>query len=197
MQRYFPQRKSVRLSEYDYSSSGWYFITICTQDHHELFGKIVDSKMILNEYGKIVGKVLLKLPQRYKNIKLDKYIIMPNHFHGIIVINNDNMNNNDIYCRGRVSRPVNPNRIETPNGRGNPAPTMVTLGQIIAYFKYQSTKQINILFGSLPGTKLWQRNYYEHIIRNEKSLNKIRQYIIDNPPKWEIDKYNPKNIEKF
>jgi len=170
-----PKRKQIRLMGYDYSSSGWYFITICVQKHQCLFGEIIDGIMKLNGAGKIINRFWLKIPKRFKNVELDKYIIMPNHLHGIIVIN-------DI-------------------GRENRAPT---LGQIVAYFKYQSTKYINNMVGAgsprpihagspRPIQKIFQRNYYEHIICNEKSLNKIREYIRLNPKMWDRDRNNPEN----
>jgi putative transposase len=127
----------------------------------------------------------LKIPLRFKNVTLDQFQIMPNHFHGIIVIN-------DEMCHGQyvgVGFP-DPNGLSlNDHGRGNRAPT---LGQMVAYFKYQSTKQINQL-RKTPGQRLWQRNYYEHVIRTENDLNKIREYIKINPQIWGRDRNNPKN----
>jgi len=168
-----PQRKSIRLKNYDYSSSGWYFVTICTQNRKCLFGNIVgvglsDPSMILNDVGKMVNQWWLKMQKRFKNVTLDEYKIMPNHVHGIIIT----------------------------DGRENRAPT---LGQIVGFFKYQSTKQINnhsVGAGIIPPKtirKIWQRNYYEHIIRTGNDLNKIRQYIQDNPRMWDRDRNNPRN----
>ena len=111
----------------------------------------------------MVGKQIL----HFKNVRLYEFVIMTNHIHGIIIINDR---------RGEVTSPLR-----------NP-----TLGQIIAYYKYQSTKQVN-KFRKTPGEKVWQRNYFEHIIRNEKSLYQIRRYIIDNPLHWEKDSENPQN----
>jgi len=153
-------RKQIRLKKYDYAQSGWYFVTICTQNRECLFGEIVDGKMKLNDVGNIIDTQWNGLLNRFHNIQLDEYVVMPNHFHGIIII------------------PSN-------NGRDNPAPT--TLGRIIAYFKYESTKQINQYYvgaGILPPhtiKKIFQRNYYEHIIRNEEELHAIRRYIEKNP----------------
>jgi len=144
-----------------------------------MFGNIVDGKMKLNEYGKIAKKEWLKTSKLRKNVKLDIYQIMPNHIHGIIII-----------VGAGLSRPQ--------SGSSRP-----TLGQIVAYFKYQSTKQINdIINGSENPTptgeyvikKTFQRNYYEHVIRNEQSLNEIREYIKNNPKNWETDRNNPKNV---
>ena len=163
-------RRSIRLKGYDYSQEGLYFVTICCQNKECLFGKIVDNEMILNNARKIANDCWQQISKHFPNVILHEYVIMPNHFHGIIQIvgagsarHDDKMNDNmDL-------------------GLANPAPTM-PLGNIIGYFKYQTTKQID-----LP-TKLWQRNYYEHIIRNEKSYQHIAEYIINNPKIWGKDK---------
>jgi putative transposase len=171
-----PQRKQIRLKGWNYATPWWYFVTVCTQDRKPLLGHIVDGEMVLNDAGKMVDKWWLKIHERFKTVELDFYQIMPNHLHGIIIVG------------ARSPRP-SLGSSDPDNGRGNPAPT---LGQIVAYFKYQSTKQINALNGT-PGKRLFQRNYYEHIIRNERSLFKIRWYIKNNPRTWERDRNNPKN----
>ncbi len=172
----FPQRKNLRLKHWDYSTPWWYFVTVCTQDRKCLFGNVVDVKMVLNDVGKMIERVLSKLSTKFP-VELDQTQIMPNHIHTIIIVG--------------AGSPRPQNGVENPkNGRGNRAPT---LGQIVAYFKYQSTKQINALNGT-PGKRLFQRNYYEHIIRNERSLHELRTYIKDNPRKWDEDKNNPKNF---
>ncbi len=116
------------------------------------------------------------LPQRFATIELDEFVIMPNHIHGIIVI----CDKPNVNCRGGVAPPQG----EETSPLQKPA-----LGKIIAYFKYQTTKQINQIHGT-PGNRIWQRNYYDHIIRSEKSLAKIREYIINNPLQWELDSEN-------
>ncbi|MFH0771891.1 MAG: transposase [Candidatus Omnitrophota bacterium] len=179
MNKKFYSRKQNRLPTYDYSENGYYYITVCTHNQQELFGSIENDKMILNEYGKIIKDTWLKIPAHFTNVDLDEYIIMSNHIHGIIQI-----------VGARLPRPnedINDNVI----GRGNPAPT---LGQIIAYFKYKSTKQINES-RSTPGRKIWQRNYYDHVIRNDKSLSNIREYIVNNPLTWGADENNPMNYK--
>ena len=120
----------------------------------------------------IVEKEWLMTEKMRSNIRIDKYIVMPNHFHGIIIINAD--------CRGGVTPPLR----------------KYTLGQIVAYFKYQTTKQINQTRGT-PGISLWQRNYYEHIIRNEKELDNICRYIEGNPVLWEYDHENPGRLHEI
>jgi REP element-mobilizing transposase RayT len=166
-------RRSIRLQNYDYSQQGAYFVTICTLQRECLFGEIIEREIQLNDYGKIVLKWWNKLNQHFPKVETDAFVIMPNHIHGIVVIEKS---------KGRTEV------TETENVRN------AHLGQIIAYFKYQSTKQINGIRG-LPGVRIWQRNYYEHIIRNEDVLNRAREYIIDNPASWDKDRENPERIK--
>ncbi len=160
-------RQSIRLKKYDYSKSGLYFITICTQNRKCLFGNIVGVGrdrpilMILNQYGKIIENVWESLPGHHP-VELDAFQIMPNHVHFILHI---------------------------VSGASRRAPTG-TLGFIVGMFKTECTKQINKLQNT-PGRKIFQRNYYEHIIRNEIELSKIRQYIKNNPLFWKKDINNP------
>ncbi len=171
-------RRSIRLRGYDYSQCGAYFITICVQHRKCLFGKIVNGEMILNEYGKIVELCLNAISTHYQNVILDEYIIMPNHIHIIIIVG---AGSSLPYTQINIGR-ENPAEINT--GRENPAPT---IGNIVGYFKYMATKQINDVIKN-GVQKIFQRNYYEHIIRNENEYNNIAQYIIDNPKNWSVDK---------
>ncbi len=187
-----PNRQSIRLKNYDYSQPGYYFITICTQDRIHRFGKIIDEKMRLNDAGEIVADEWEKTPIMRKNIQLDEWIIMPNHFHAIITVgarctrppNNTRPMNN--------TRPLTENgrtvNGRTVNGRMQSAPTdsWVVLGDIVRGFKSSVTKRVRQL-PNMNDTRLWQRNYWEHIIRNENELNHIRNYIRHNPQKWETD----------
>ena len=159
-------RKSNRLKNYNYSQNGIYFLTICTKNRKEFFGEIKNGKMYLNDYGKIVEKCWLDLPNHYKNCILDTCVIMPNHIHTIIEINN-------ILNVGTGFKPV---------------PTGHSLSEIIRGFKTFSSKYINKLKN--PNIFQWQRSFYDHVIRNETSLNKIREYIIENPKMWERDRNN-------
>ena len=164
-------RRSIRLKGYDYSQAGGYYLTIVTQNRECLFGEILDGKIILNKYGLIVKTIWNDLPNHYNHIKLDEYVIMPNHIHGIVIINDD-------------------------VGAGfKPAPTIKRHGlpEIVRGFKTFSSRRIN-QYRNTPGQKLWQRNYYEHIIRNDDELNRIREYIINNLLKWETDRNHPDNI---
>lgn len=189
-------RRSIRLKGYDYSSEGAYYVTIVTQDRVFLFGEIVDGEMHLNEYGEIVQKWWNEIPNHFPNVELGAFVIMPNHIHGIIFIITER--------RGEVLSPRNSPRND-PNsndldlhtdspmnlGGETPPPRKPTLGQIVAYFKYQSTKEMNRIETENAITKFWQRNYYEHIIRDEKDMQRITGYIESNPLHWGIDDNNP------
>jgi len=165
-------RRSIRLQGYDYSQGGAYFVTLCAQDRECLFGEIVNGEMLLNDAGRIVANSWEWLAEQYDHVSLDEYVVMPNHAHGIIVITDD--------CRGG-SRTA-PTRT-APTGKRKP------IGRLIGAFKTVSTKRINELREN-AGTKLWQRNYWEHIVRNEPELNRIREYIHNNPAQWEDDSLN-------
>jgi REP element-mobilizing transposase RayT len=164
-----PNRCSIRLQGYDYSQDGLYYVTICVQNKVCLFGEVKDGEMILNEAGRMVDDEWQYLRIKYPHIKLHEYVIMPNHFHGIVEIT-DNVG-------AGSARPENG---QFNIGRANPAPT---IGNIIGYFKYQTTKKLNLSF------RLWQRNYYEHIIRNEQAYENIAGYILNNPYNWKNDDY--------
>lgn len=159
-------RRSIRLKGYDYSQAGLYFITICCQNRICLFGKTNDGEMILNDAGKMVQMAWDDLPNHYGHIKLDTFIIMPNHIHGIIALTN-------------VGTGLKP----APTGKRHGLP------EIVRALKTFSARHINEK-RKTPGTKIWQRNYWEHIIRNENEYRRITQYIINNPKKWEQDKLN-------
>jgi len=182
-------RRSIRLPEYDYGQEGAYYVTICAQDRKCIFGQIKNGRMQLNEWGSMVHSFWERLPEHYCGLVLDSFVIMPNHVHFIIIIAND------VVPRGR-------GEVTSPLGDGDNNLVMGevtsplrdsakhTLGQVLAFYKYQTTKAIN-LANSTPGRKIWQRNYFEHIIRNERSYNEIRKYIIENPRYWAADDENP------
>ena len=183
-------RRYVRLKGFDYSKAGAYFVTVCAWQRGCLFGEIVDGEMRMNEYGNIVKACWDDIKNRYQQVESDVFVIMPNHLHGIITIT-DNVG-------AGSPRPETNNPMETApqeNGRETLPLQKHTLGQIMGYFKYQSTKRINEIRDN-PGCPVWQRNFYEHVIRNEEELNGVRQYIIDNPLKWELDEENPVNAKK-
>ncbi|HEX9758117.1 MAG TPA: transposase [Nitrospiria bacterium] len=174
--RYNPEihhRRSIRIKEYDYSQPGSYFITLCTQNRECWFGDVTDGKMRLNAYGQIVAECWQWLSEQYAHANMDEWIVMPNHLHGIIAITADGRG-------GSRTAPTGPVK-QKP------------LGRLIGAFKTVSTKRINQMRAS-AGVPVWQRNYYEHIIRNEEDLNKIRQYILENPMKWAEDTENPNTV---
>ncbi len=148
-----------------------YFITICTYNRVCLFGTNVDGNMVLNDIGLTIHREWSKTPLLRSNVKLDVFVVMPNHIHGIVLISG-------------AARGESPS-VPTTNFR---SPSQ-TIGAIIRGFKSAATKQINIIRSS-PGTKLWQRNFYERVICNEGELSLMRQYIVENPAQWEFDKEN-------
>ena len=172
METSLSRRKSIRLEGYDYSQPGMYFVTVCVQGKKHLLGEIEMAKMHLSELGRKVWETWEELPKRYRNIELDEGVVMPNHFHGIIVIKN-------------VGAPLAGARSERAGAR--PAPT---LGSVIGAFKSMTARQF-LLSSKKNPSQLWQRNYYERVIRNEKELFETRQYIQQNPLKWELDPENP------
>ena len=170
---YAPQkhhRRSLRLEDYNYAHSGAYFITIVAQNRQCIFGEVVNGKIELNQFGHILAEEWEKSETIRQEIELDAFVVMPNHIHGIVIMNSD------VGATGR-----------SPVRSG---PTKRSVGALIAGFKSVITKRINQL-RSTPGMPIWQRNYYEHVIRNEASLNRIRQYILNNPARWAFDPENP------
>lgn len=174
--------KSARLRSYDYSQSGMYFVTICTKDRQEFFGSIIGGKMVLSDIGKIIQDELLKTPIIRFNVILDKWIIMPNHLHLIIEIVNS-MVSVETPRRGVSTMGNDKNK----RGGYNPQWKPNSIGSIINQFKSICTKRI---WKSGPHTFAWQSRFYDHIIRDEISLNKIREYIQINPKMWERDRNN-------
>jgi len=164
-------RRSIRLQGYDYSQAGAYFVTIVAWQREMLFGEIMDGMMKLNEFGRIVSEKWQWLEMQYEYVELGEWVIMPNHFHGILVIHD-----------GR--------------GGSRSAPTPIKrkpLGGLIGAFKTVSTKQVNLLRDT-EGQVVWQRNYYERIIRNEPEMDRITRYIESNPLRWADDDENPNRI---
>jgi len=168
-------RRSIRLKGYDYAQPGAYFITICTQDRACLFGEVADGEMRLNEMGQVVCECWSAIPEHFSNGVLDAFVVMPNHVHGIVVI----VDGRGTACRAPTEQ----------FGR----PITGSVPTIIRSFKSAVTRRINALRGT-PGAPVWQRNYFEHIIRNDESLNRIRQYITDNAARWAFDRENPTAI---
>jgi putative transposase len=171
-------RRSMRLKGFDYSRAGFYFVTVTAKNRECLFGEAA-RRMRLNGYGEWVAACWHDIARHFPHADTDEFVVMPNHVHGIIVINDE--------VGAGSPRPYD-------IGDGSPRPyggaNRATLGQIVAYFKYQSTKQINAA-RETPGHPVWQRNYYEHVIRHTGELARVREYIRDNPLQWALDDENP------
>ena len=166
-------RRSIRLSDYDYSQPGAYFITLVTRRRENLFGEIKDGEIRLNKAGIILWGVWNCLPGRFPQIALDAAAVMPNHFHGIMIINEP------VHVPVRVIH-------ESPLRERR----RMTLPLMVGYFKMNTSKRINILLNS-QGIPVWQRNYYEHIIRDDDDHNRIHYYIESNIDNWATDDENP------
>ena len=195
-----PYRRSVRLQSYDYSQSGFYFVTICTQDQKCMFGEIVNDEMYLNGAGSIAQSTWSTLPERFPHVELDQSVVMPNHVHGIVVLAGyTSMRRGDIYtakvperfmhAKGKVYQDHTTN-MALQHSRINQVHTadavnrVPTLGEIIRTFKGAATYRIRS-----EGKRdfAWLGRYYEHIIRNDDDLDRIRQYIVNNPARWTED----------
>ena len=192
MTRYDPERdrrRSIRLRGYDYAQPGAYFVTICTQERLCLFGEIVDGKVILNDAGRIATKCWNDIPVHFPQVALDQFVVMPNHVHGILwivkTIGAKDVSPDD----GKHISPVGAKNLSPL--RSQPAGTSKTIGSIVRGFKIGVTQWMR---QERNVRDVWQRNYYEHIIRNETALNRIRQYIVENPARWAEDLENPKCV---
>ena len=156
-------RRSIRLKDYDYSNEGMYFITICCEKRENRFGEIINNEMIMSELGEIAQVQWLELTTRFLHIKLGEFVVMPNHFHGILIIENTlNLDENT---------------------------KITSISDVIGAYKSLVMHHVLKLFGGKPLGKIWQKNMYEHIIRNSASYEKIENYIINNPQNWENDIY--------
>lgn len=181
-------RRSIRLKGYNYSQAGLYFITICCQNRICRFGNVVDGEMMLNEFGIVAYNEWVKLSERFSNFELDVFQIMPNHMHGIILLNDISVGagvnpaQNDLYTQ---------NDGKTNDNNRTTARVAPTVSNIVGAYKSLVANGCLDIFKSQNETmgKLWQRNYYEHIIRNEQSYQTIAEYIINNPAKWADDKF--------
>jgi putative transposase len=174
-------RRSIRLKEYDYTQAGAYFITICTYQRQNIFGEIVNGEMKLNSFGEIAYNEWFKAAELRLNVNLfkEQFVVMPNHVHGNIWL---------IYELGTRQHRVSTERFGKPVSGSIPT--------IIRAYKSAVTYAINKLENS-RGAVVWQKNYYEHVIRNEKELELITKYIEYNPMSWQIDRDNAENINNL
>ena len=194
-------RRSIRLKGYDYSQAGAYFITICTQKRECLFGEISDRKMVLNHAGNMIQTVWDTLRVRFTNAELDEFVVMPNHIHGIVVLTHTRTRTGDPCVRPEITGdhtpgkyPIQGDHKDRPYGYGT---LPDTIGRIFQAFKSITTHEYTtgvkqLGWQSFPG-RLWQRNYWGHIIRDEMELNWIREYIRTNPFQWDYDRLNQRD----
>lgn len=184
------RRRSIRLPGYDYASAGFYFVTICARRGECLLGEVVDGEMHINDWGQIASQCWSRIPDHFQHVELDAWVVMPNHMHGIIVITSKGeaspasaSSTDDLTSTEPQHQCKAPARDASPLQPGS-------LGAIVGNFKSVTTRRINRR-RDMAGTPFWQRNYWEHIIRNQASLDRIREYIEDNPACWADDQLHP------
>jgi REP element-mobilizing transposase RayT len=168
-----PRRRSIRLPTYDYAQGGAYFVTICSYERRCVFGRVIDGQVQVNEIGAIIEEEWFRSPI-FRKIVLDAFVVMPNHIHGIVFIDS-------VGATGRSPAPRSGLR------RGS-------LGSFVGNFKAATTRRVRML-GLTSDRPVWQRNYYEHIVRDDGDLNAIREYIDNNPANWANDRQNPELIK--
>ncbi len=195
-------RRTTRLKGHDYTTPGAYFVTICTHNREYLLGEIIDGVVRLSEYGQIVAAEWARAVVVRPDVSLDAWVVMPNHIHGIIIIN-DHVGAGrrpaptDAAMDPHLARRDRPTPTETPS---NPTQALGvkpgSIGAIMAQFKSVVTKRINAL-RSASRAPIWQRGYYDHIIRNDGELTAIRRYIHNNPQQWSLDRDNLANLRRL
>src|SRR6266849_2513281 len=173
-----PHRKQLRLRGYDYAFPGVYFVTICSAGKRPVFGSIRGESIVLSRAGEIVRCEWVALAERFAGLVLDEFVIMPNHLHGVLAF---------VGQAGGASRGTTGGSSLDPKGGASPSPTLF---EVIGAFKSISTIKVNKLLGR-RGVQLWQRSYYEHIVRTGEDLMKIQRYISENPLMWSLDPENP------
>ena len=172
-----PYRQSIRLHGFDYAGHGAYYVTICSQDKKCIFGSVVNEKMHLNALGRIVRDEWQDTFRKRPHLEPDEFVVMPNHFHGIIWIVFDGDEKTGTARRA-------------PTAERYAKPVSGSVPTVVRAFKSAVTRRARQSLNQ-PALRVWQRGYHEHVIRNDKDLNRIRRYIIDNPANWEIDEENP------
>ena len=174
------RRRSLRLRGYDYTQAGLYFVTICAQDRACLFGEVVDGEVRLSAAGEVVAEEWARTAEIRPSVLLDAFVIMPNHLHGIVALV-------DVDADGAMLPP----RPGAAEDWGSPrGPAAGSLSAIVGQFKAVTTKRVNAL-RETPGAVVWQRGFHDHIIRHERALAQIRDYMADNPGRWEDDRLHP------
>jgi putative transposase len=190
--------RSIRLKGFDYSQSGAYFVTVCAENGESLFGEVQNGKMILNDAGRMIERVWNEMPMHYSGVDVDEFIGMPNHVHGIVIIVGATPRGcpENYGCPNETIKSV---QAQVSGQAQGPAPTgSMSLGDVVHRFKSYTTacyrKGVRELMWQPFYGKLWQRYYYEHIIRDGNELTRIREYIIQNPLQWALDRENPSGI---
>ena len=173
-------RRSIRLSEFDYRQPGAYFITICARDRNAFFGAVVDGEMRRNAPGEVAARCWAEIPDHFPNVALDEWVVMPNHLHGIVLM--PGTATAAVPLPDALPLRHAPERFATPVAGSVPT--------ILRSFKSAVTREINQCLGT-PGAAVWQRGYFEHVVRDEASLARIRNYIASNPQRWDSDPENP------
>ncbi len=180
-------RRSIRLRDYDYTQEGAYFVTICTQERAHVFGEVVNGEMLASPIGEVVQTCGDQIPEHFPNVELDAFVVMPNHLHGIIVIAEPLTRDVGAqYIAPLQTAPPSMLHHQTSAAIGGATPNNVaqgSLGSIVRSFKAAVTR----IVGAQVETPIWQRNYYDHIIRNTAQLDHIRSYIASNPARWQAD----------
>ncbi|MCJ7708189.1 MAG: hypothetical protein MUO38_11300 [Anaerolineales bacterium] len=184
-------RRSIRLPGYDYSQPGAHFVTICTRNRECVLGEVGSGEMVYSPVGLVVVEEWTRSASIRREIALDTFVVMPNHLHGIVLILEDTSPAGVVGAHGRAPLPM-PSSMDL-NARGIADRKPRCLGSFIAGYKAAVTKRINQLRGT-PGAGVWQRNYYEHVIRDGEDLRRIREYIAQNPLAWEHDEENPGRV---
>lgn len=195
------RRNKLRLQGADYTQPGAYYVTICTNERQCLFGEVIEGCVLKNTLGQAVTDEWLRTAEIRREVSLDAWVVMPNHLHGIVVIGHPTdrkgggplaaIDSRRLDATGAIAAEVGRTAERlVPSG-----PRPGSLGAIIAGFKSATTRRINELRRT-PGMPVWQRNYYEHIIRDERTLGRIREYIINNPLQWALDRENPVNAKR-
>ena len=174
-------RRSTRLKGYDYSRAGAYFVTVCAYGKACLFGEIENGLMRLNEYGEIVASEWMKSAEIRTEIEYGEFVVMPNHFHGIVHIHRNHADAADAeraYCHTPLRSPSR------------------NVGAMVRGFKGAASRRINEIRNT-PGAPVWQRNYYEHVIRNDEDYNRIAEYVVNNPQRWTEDSLHLLFVEAY
>ena len=183
MDKQLPNRESIRLKGFDYSKAGAYFVTICSRDKQCVFGMAEDDRIILSRLGRIVEECWTQIPDHFEQATLDEFIIMPNHLHGIILLTAKYPDSRDTIHRVRP-----PEEHETTESFGHP--TSGSLPTIMRTFKAAVTRETRRQKLS-DDQSIWQERFFERVIRNDDAMLKAREYIVNNPLKWHLDKENP------